>query len=238
MTLVKLVTRVLALVLCMAALAACSTAKKTAAPAVRTIAVIPAVDPEWYTLRNKNAISFLSPIVDVGNAIDSRAKAQAFTLKMLEQKAKLGEKLTGELVDALNQQGFQAHVVPQQELEGVNLREIDYEHFKTDADAVLHVYFSEVGVYSGYDSLDYLPKTNITGYLFSPRDGSYLHQETIYYGVDAREGKSWSVRADPKYAYRSFEELIDRARELATGFEVGTRAAARRMAENVWKALR
>lgn len=112
MSLVNLVTRVLALVLCVAALAGCSTTKKAAAPAVRTIAVIPAVDPEWYTLRNKNAISLLSPIVDVGNAIDSRTKAQAFTLKMLEQKAKLGDTLTRELVDALNQQGFQAQVVP------------------------------------------------------------------------------------------------------------------------------
>ena len=74
--------------------------------------------------------------------------------------------------------------------------------------------------------------------LRSPRDGSYLHEDTVYYGVDVREGKSWSVRAEPRYAYRSFEDLIDKTRELATGFGVGTRAAARQMAENVRKALR
>ena len=232
------VTRVCVLVLCAAALAACSTTKKAAAPAVRTIAVIPAVDPDLYTLRNKNPISLISPIVDFGNTIDSRYKAQALTVKLLAQKAQLGEQLTAAMVDALNQQGFQAKVVPQRDLEGVNLRDIDYEQFKTDADAVLHVYFTEVGVYSGFDSLDYLPKTNVTGYLFSPKDGSYIHEETVFHGVDSREGKAWGIPSDPKYAYRSFEDLMDRASELATGFRVGTRAAAQRMAENFRKALR
>jgi hypothetical protein len=219
------------------ALAACSTAKRATAPVVRTIDVIPAVDPEWYTLRNKNAISLISPIVDVGNAIDSRTKAQSFTVKMLDQKAHLGDQLTTAVVNALNEQGFKARVIPARELEGVNLREIDYEHFKSDADAVLHVYFTEVGVYSGYTTLDYHLKTDIFGYLFSPKDGSYIHQETIYYGVDGREGKSWSVPADPKYTYTSFEALIERAQELALGFGAGTHAAAKRMAENFRKAL-
>jgi hypothetical protein len=232
-----LATRVCILVLLAAALAGCGTTKQAAKPKVQTIAVIPVVDPDWYTLQNDNAIRILSPIVGTGTLVDSRAKAKVLTARMLAQNTHLGDRLTKELVDALNQQGFQARVASPRELEGVDLGDIDYEKFKADADAVLHVRFTEVGVTSGMSSLDYLPKVDVSGYLFNPRDGSSIAEEVVYYGADGRKGTAWSVAADSRYAYRTFDDLIEKVSELATGFQESTRATATRMAENLRKTL-
>jgi hypothetical protein len=221
------------------ALCACSTAAKHAPrPAVRTIAVIPAVDPDWYSLRNANLLGHLSGIADLAFAQDSRVKARAFTEKLIGLTPPLGAELTKSVVDGLNRQGFVATVVPTADLVGQDLRDIDYEKIKTPADAVLHVYFTDVGVYSGLTSVHYLPRTNIYGYLFSPKDAGYIHEETVYYGADGREGKTWSVPADPSFAYRSFEDLQGKVAEVASGFAQGTREAAQRMAENFGRALR
>lgn len=206
---------------------------------VKTIAVIPVSDPTWFSLKNRSALEFIiTPLIGVGTAIDSRHKAGEFTTRLKAEMYPFGNELTKALVEDLNQKGFQASV-----LEGLNRPAddpdgIDYSEVKADADAVLHVYFTDIGVDSGYATVHYLPRVNIYGYLFNPRDGEYIHEDSIYYGVDSREGGTWSVRSDPRFAYASFDELMEKIPEVAVGFSIGAKAAARRLAENIRKAVR
>lgn len=205
-----------------------------AQPPIKSIAVIPVSEPTWYSLKNRNALEIvLSPLIGVGTAIDSRSKAQVFTDKMSAQQPYLGEELTKALIAALNRQGYNAsRLEGLQRLRG-DEESIDYAEVKSDADAVLHVYFTDVGVFSGYSTVDYLPKVNIYGYLFNPKDGEYIHEETVYYGDDARTGKSWGVTADPNFKFPSFDSLIERASDVKSGFNNGAGAAGERLAQNI-----
>lgn len=113
---------------------------------------------------------------------------------MKAQHSPLGNELTKVVVEVLNQKGFHTSVLSNIKRPADNPNNIDYSDMKTDADAVLHDYFNNVGVESGYTSVDYLPRVNIYGYLFNPKDGEYIHEETVYYGVHSREGKPWECR--------------------------------------------
>ena len=43
---------------------------------------------------------------------------------------------------------------------------VDYDKVASDADAVLHLWISEVGLYSSHTSLDYIPRVNAGAKLF------------------------------------------------------------------------
>jgi hypothetical protein len=226
----------LATVLC-----ACSTAPKQQASKspIRTVVVIPATEPDWYSLHNRNALAIVvSPLIGAATAYDSRQKAQVFTDKMRAQRPGLAEQLTASVVESLGRQGVAVRALGPGDTEGNDLVDVDYENFKSSADAVLHLTIMDVGVYSGYGSVDYLPKLNVRGYMFRPHGGAYVADESVYYGVDGREGKAWSVAADPALAYRTFEDLVEKAPALAVGLRRGTGLAAERLAENIQKALR
>jgi hypothetical protein len=206
---------------------------------VTTIAVIPVSEPSWFSLKNRNALAFLvTPLIEAGTAVDSRHKAGVFTEKIKGENFSFGQKLTDTIVQTLNEKGFHASVLQDIKRPAGDPDGIDYAAIKSDADAVLHVYFRDVGVESGYTTTSYLPKVNIYGYLFNPKDAEYIYDDTIYYGVDSREGKSWGVMADAGFAYGSFEELIQKAPEVAAGFNTGAQAAGKRLAENIRSALR
>ena len=104
---------------------------------------------------------------------------------------------------------------------------IEFDKVKTDADAVLHVYYHRVGLYSGRFSTDYLPRVNIGATLYSTERKEELYGEHLYYGVDARAGKDWSVTSDPRYAWPSFEAVMEKSDRDRRGVQGGWPPARR-----------
>ena len=98
--------------------------------------------------------------------------------------------------------------------------------------------FPEIGIYSPPATVDYLPRLNATGVIFVKGHPDYLYGETIYYGVDSREGKSWGVSADPKFAYRDFETVLGGIESLKEAFSIGVREVTQRMSEQIHAALK
>jgi len=103
----------------------------------------------------------------------------------------------------------------------------------TDADAILQVYFDNVGLFSSSFSTDYLPRVDIRATLYSPQRKDELYDETLYYGVDADAGESTSIAADPKLAYPSFDNVMTRIPEITAVFVAGTQTIGERLVQQI-----
>lgn len=204
---------------------ACATHPKTVAtkPVIKRIAVIPASDPRWYTFENAAPPVGGYPFQFWVNKFDSKSKAKLFNDKVSPQSAALGTNLTEQVVTSLRDHGFKVEI-----LEGVTRPpddpdNIDEDKVSTDADAILHLRISEVGLYSSGYSRNYIPRVNVSGKLFVRGQEDNVYDEDLCYGVDAKKGKVWAIQPDAKYAYPSFDAVMARIEEVRSSFADGTR---------------
>lgn len=227
------------LVLLILALAGCASkpTEPLAKLVVRKIAILPVRELTKASLENQNGVQYLFPISAAGFAIDSRAKQKLFSEKIIARKMTIGSDLTRSLTDALTRAGYQVVV-----LDGIarppnDPEDIDLGKIATDADAVLQVYFDDVGLFSSRFSTDYLPRVNVRATLHSTRRDEDFYDDTICYGVDARSGKAWAIPADPRFAYPSFDDVMARLPEVAEVFAVATQAIGKHLVAQIKTAL-
>ena len=220
--------------------AACSTQPKVIAPkpVIKSIAIIPATNPANYTLENVSAVQFVIPLAATFNYLDSKQKAKTFNEKLATRPASLGPSFTEEVAKSLRALGYQVQI-----LEGVlrppgNLDNVDYAKIVTTADAVLHVQFTQVGLFSTRSSANYVPRVNAYGTLFVKGRADYLYDEQVYYGVDATSSALWSIPSDPKFAYTSFDAVLSGIDEVQNAFQIGAYAVGKRIAEQVHEAIK
>lgn len=205
-------------------------------PEIRRIAVIPIVPPQQLYTDNKSLALLLFPLPTlVAEPFLNRRKSTLFGEKMESVRAQLGAKLTDEVLQALRAEGFEASVVqnvkrPQADPEGVEHGSLDPE------DAVLRVGFYDVGMHSSRFSSDYQPRVNVWASLLArPDPDAWAAEDYFYYGADAsRSADAWNIPAAEKYRYPTFEALIDKADEVAEGYDV----ALRELAQHIAKQLR
>jgi len=207
-------------------------------PVVTKIAILPVRELAEATLQNRNGVQILAPITAAGFAIDSHNKQRQFSEKVVAQNATMGKDLTTYLVQALKGAGYQVVLLdniprPVDDPEDIELAKID-----TDAEAILQVYFDNVGLLSSSFSTDYLPRVDIRATLYSPQRKDELYDETLYYGVDASAGEPTSIAADPTFAYPSFENVMTRIPEITAVFATGTQAIGERLVEQIKTALK
>ncbi|WP_353091668.1 hypothetical protein [Methylibium sp.] len=207
-------------------------------PVVKTIAVMQVVEPTKMEIQNLSSVMFLVPIASIAFNSDSKHKSKIFAAAMARQNMTMGSVLTNVLVEELKGGGYDVVIVDAVPVPEDEPDEMDYRQFKTDVDAILYVYFDDVGLHSGAGSNDYRPRVNISGALHLKDVEDDFYHEDFSYGVDARAGKSWAVMADPRYAYPSFEAVIAKAPEIREAFESGAQAIGRRMAADIKSALK
>lgn len=219
---------------------ACSSAPKVAEPkpVIKSIALIPATSPVNYTLENLSAVQFVIPLAATFNYLDSKEKAKAFNQKLSARPVSLGGSLTDEVAKSLRSFGYEVQILDNVARPPDDLDNVDYTKVVTTADAVLHVRFTEVGLLSTRSSPSYLPRVDAYGTLFVKGRSSYLYEQEIYYGVDARAGKAWSIPSDPTFAYPSFDAVISGIDAVRGAFQTGAVAISKRMAEQVHKSIR
>jgi hypothetical protein len=230
--------KVMALLSMLALMPACATHPKTAAsrPAeIKRIAIIPASNPKLYSFENAAPPIGGYPFQFWVNKADSKSKGKIFNDRLSSQPAKLGDELTEEVATALRGRGFTVQILEGLPRPADDPDNVDYDKISTNADAILHVWISEVGVYSSGFSLDYIPRVNAGGKLFIKGQEDNIYNEDIYYGVDARKGKEWAIVPDPKYAYRSFDLVISNIDELRSAYAAGVLEISERMSEQIYR---
>ena len=205
-----------------------------AAPAaIKRIAIIAALDPPTYTLKNA-APPLGYPMQFWVNKADSKKKARLLNERLRASPMGLGAVLTQNVMEALRERGYTVDV-----LEGISRTtddppdDVDYSRVHADADAVLHIWISEVGIYSSPMSALYLPRVNASARLFMQGHEDLLYEEDLYYGVDSREGKSWGIAPDPKFSFPTFDDVMGRIDEVRGSFDTGAQQIGKRMAEQI-----
>jgi hypothetical protein len=226
--------KIVATLFTLALLTACATHPKTlvSRPPIKRIAVIPASNPRWYTFENATPpVGY--PFQFWVNKLDSKNKAKLFNDQMNARPTTLGDDLTQQVVAALRGYGFTVEVLDGLKRPPDDPDNIDYDKVSADADAILHVWISEVGMYSSHMSRDYIPRVNVSGKMFVKGADDNIYDDDIYYGVDAKKGKEWAIMPDAKFAYPSFDDVMSRIDEVRSAFEIGSVEISKRMSDQI-----
>lgn len=231
--------KVMAVLSMLALMTGCATHPKPTAsrPAViKRIAIIPASNPKLYSFENAAPPIGGYPFQFWVNKADSKSKGKIFNDRLNSQPSNLGDELTEEVAAALRGHGFTVQILEGLPRPAGDPDNVDYDKISSDADAILHVWISEVGLYSSGFSLDYIPRVNAGGKLFIKGQDDNIYSEDIYYGVDARKGKEWAIVPDAKYAYRSFDLVMSNVDELRSAYATGVREIGKRMSGQIFNA--
>jgi len=231
--------RAVAVLSILALMSACATHPKTTASrpaAIKRIAIIPASNPKVYSFENAAPPIGGYPFQYWVNKADSKSKAKIFNSSLTSQPAYLGDDLTEEVAAALRSHGFTVQILQGLPRPAEDPDNVDYDKVSSDADAILHVWISEVGLYSSGFSLDYIPRVNAGGKLFIKGQDDNIYNEDVYYGVDAKKGKEWAIIPDAKYAYRSFDLVMANIDELRLAYATGVHEIGKRMSEQIFSA--
>jgi hypothetical protein len=172
------------------------------------------------------------PVGILWQAIADRVKSNDFTQRMESTRLGLGPKFTDALVESLKAVGFEASVMEGVERPPAKPESIDYTRLPA-GDPVLHVYIFELGMYSSRFSLDYVPRVNVSASLMRAQSDDAIYSESLYYGADSRGIASWSIPADPRFKWPSFDALVEKPEVVAESYETAVSALARKIATNI-----
>jgi hypothetical protein len=226
------------MLLLFALLTACASHVKPAAiKPIRSIAVIPATNPKWYSFGNA-APPVGYPFQFWVNKVDSKSKAKRFNDAIGSQANRLGTDFTAEVVTALRGYGFTVEVLDDVPRPVDDPDNVDYDKISVNSDAILHIALSEVGLYSAPMSRQYIPRVNASGKLFIKGHDSSLYDEDFCYGADAKKGKTWAILPDAGLAYPTFDAVMSHIDEIRSSFSIGAHEIAKRMSEQVTNSAR
>jgi hypothetical protein len=231
--------RVIAAALAIALLAACAGHKSQPLPkpVVRRIAIIPATNPQTYTLYNATPpVGY--PFQFWVNKADSANKELVLNERLQHPPLDLAKDLTQAVADDLRGHGLEVIILQDLQRTPGEPDSVDYDKITTDADVILHLWIQEVGLYSSHTSAYYIPRFNASGAVFVKGRDDTLYSQDVYYGVDAKKGKSWAIAPDPKFAYRYFEDVLDRFDEVRSAFETGADEVGKKMSGQIYEAIK
>jgi hypothetical protein len=203
-------------------------------PPLKKIGLIAVTNPPMLSIENRgSAWGLLALPGAVLQRQDQITKSNTLTTGMRNQSLHLGEEMSSALQDELKRKGYEVSVITDVAYLPDDPEAIDYQHIQTDADAVISAQYSVAGLYSGPFSLNYIPRLNISFAMVRPKDQSELYSQSIYYGADARKPAEDQIPADPKYAYGSFDQVMEKQGEVVEGFRVGVRGIAALVAQQI-----
>ena len=220
----------------MVMLAACASKSNVSVPkpTINSIAIIPALSPVVYKLENRDAVvTGLFPMARYAYEQSNLAKSLEFSKMLNVPQFSPGAEMTNAIVEGLRSRGYVIEILGGVSRNPVHPEDIDYTKLSHKSDAVLHLFFSEVGLYSPPTSANYFPRVNASGRLIVKSSQEYLYDETIYYGVDARAGKSWAIVADEKLIFPDYDYVRNNIELVRSTFSAGVREVSKRMAEQI-----
>jgi hypothetical protein len=231
--------KVVAALLTLTLLTACAGHPKTTLSrhAIKRIAIIPATNPRSFSFENASPpVGY--PFQFWVNKADSKNKAEIFNGKMNLPPMTLGSDLTAQVAAALRGYGFTVDILEGLARPNDDPDDVDYEKLSANADAILHLRISEVGMYSSRLSVNYIPRLNASGKLFEQGRDDNVYDEDIYYGVDAKKGKAWAIVPNAKFSYRWFDDVMADIDGVRSAFAIGVQEISLRMSEQLSNAAK
>lgn len=115
---------------------------------IKTFTMLPVGEPSEYKMRNRNLL-----IGGIVGGIRDMSLSSKLTEAIKLENPELGEHIKKSVADQLKRSGLSEIPMP----EGISTDKINYATIKTDADAIVHIYYEGAGLFSGTLSTNYEP---------------------------------------------------------------------------------
>jgi hypothetical protein len=206
---------------------------KSANQGIKKIALVPPSEPRELSVTNLggagSAFGLIGAAIAAGligaaiAAADQESKSSDFTQQMWRQKLEAGKRLAQTVEAQLKSEGYDVTLLSGQRPVAIDEveSEFDYSRIKTDADAILHIWFAGVGYISPGGSPDYVPQVAVRARLLAVSTRSQLYYQAFMYGWNPNVENIAHLPAPGKYAYGDFETLMASSNEAAEGLQQG-----------------
>ncbi|MFA5057908.1 MAG: hypothetical protein WC485_07325, partial [Opitutaceae bacterium] len=130
----------------------------------------------------------------------------------------LSEKIMTDVERNLKADGYDVIVVRDQAPKlAADRKDDDYSGVHVDADAILAVWFGVVGYVSGPYSGHYEPSVLVKARLLDAKTKKDLYFKTFCVGYKMKIENAVMLPADPKYRYKSFDDIMAHTSDAAAG---------------------
>jgi hypothetical protein len=205
--------------------------------ALTKISLIPVGNPREFEVANDNFFARLWGPASLAMFAENRRKSAVFAEKMRSEQMSMGQKMTTALLEELSRRGYEVELIERPQAKEDDPDDIDYSTVHAQG-AVLHVWIQDIGMDSSVWRKDYVPRLTVAVRLIYPMDEEFLYDEWLYYGAEAKEGKSWSVPGQPRYHFSTFEGMFNNPDQIVEIFDDGIRATAQHVGTEFRRAVK
>jgi hypothetical protein len=164
----------------------------------------PAIQPVMNIGGPSGAFGLVGGLIQAG-LNDTHTKA--YTQIVKERQIAFAPLLEQELTHELNAAGYQVIYSEERPIVKEDHRTVDYSAIHTDADAILHVWFTTIGYISPPSKVSFQPWVGVRVRLLDPGSKSDLYFKTFACGYELKAENIVHVQAGLQYEYDSFEKL-------------------------------
>ena len=201
---------------------------------IKKIAILPIQNPLWITLDRSGSPYVLLGFIGQSLArAEIAAKSDGFRNKIREHKLAIGEALIAALEQGLIEQHYDVVVLRDQNMGYDEPKDFDYRKLTTDADAIIHVIIDKSGVSSPLLTPSYRPQLNVDVRIISAKNQRKIDDWGVEYGADASMSDSGNIPADPKYAWLTYETLLQKIPEVVEGLQMGAKVLGSQIAKTL-----
>jgi hypothetical protein len=227
-------------------LCACSAAPKESElpkPIIKSLALIPATAPNAYRYGFSDVSGALAAFFfkkgQKSNTDRKKAHEDKFDDAMKARSLGLDRDFTIALIAELTTLGYKVTILESFDRDVHSPDYVNYKALNYQADAVLHVYFGEIGVYAPKNGTPFFPQLNTAGVALMKGRKKYLYDDAVYYGVDADPKDTMlSIAPVPSNGFADFEDVIANLDKLQDNLRLAIPKIAKRMASNIHEKLK
>ena len=208
---------------------------------VKKIAILQITEPQEIGVMNMGGPAGLfGGLGYLVQGVDSVNKTKQFTEKMKQVGLSPGPDMAQALQDELIKMNYEVVYLSNQRPKYTG-KETDYSVIQANADAILDVRYDAISYISHPLSLDYKPWVIVSARLISTKNQASLYYQEFSYGDDFRPESEFQklgierLSADSKYAYRSFDGLMDLAEEAADGIKSSVKPIVKHIGDQLRK---
>jgi hypothetical protein len=207
-----------------------------ASPSAPRLVVLDMLVPRKIRVVNAGGVSGAFGLIGmvIGESEEQR-KTSRFTDRTWDRVSDMGERMVQSVGDELRKSGYVVTRLrdrwPLQKGEVDDDDDRDYSQIAADADAILDLSFVTVGYFA--QTADYRPWVVVRARMISMKDKSRLYAQEFSYGDGRPDKTNEHFAAEPGYAYRSFDALMDKADEASAGLSAAVAPIAGRISEQL-----
>jgi len=200
---------------------------------IRTVAVLPVPlkSEIRFTSRSINPFSLVGKLV---NKSERRSMGETLTKTVHEMNPSTGMAIQQSIERALANSGFIVRPSPAIKINPDSPSDVKYSKVGTDADALVHVYFSDLGVISSTFADAFVPLVEVRFCFVRPiEDQSCMLREDVVYGGGIKKDQRLELKSPEQYRWKTEEDLFAQLDQVKESLTIGGDRMGKLIAEAI-----